>query len=1704
MAHGYFSFIRSLSAKASLFLFIISPHLWGQTLTQSVDTGSGFSSGGTSNVGDEIIYRLQYTFPGITSGFNNVVVTDTLDPSLEYLSLVNSPHIQSSSYNPTTRTVTFNFINNLPSGATGEIRIRTRFPNGTFTGTQASNTATMSGDGIPGGSLNATPTNIVVTAVNGTDPPGLSNGVLITKTASANPVHLGSGLTYTIQHGNLGGQAVDNYVIEETLPPEFILERFRHSQDFGANLSFTVTYQTNLNASFQTWGTFDTNPPTGNGNQNVSSLGLAAGEFITVMRYDFGTVPAGSDFIYATGANISLTGDVTTKFLNGTPNDVDGNPVTTGSSFDNVATLTTNQYSPQAATATSNIEPDETYLRVTKDITDPTIETGQIVPTTIGIRSPLRNVGNLVNPVIYELLPPEMEYVGGLSVESAGRSPAGFTPSLPTLEAIANWDNTGRTLIKLSWDTNNPLTITPNTDNWGVDVTFNLQVPFGVAEGSYSNEILVGLDNPHLCQNENLASTDQYDFDQDGDRNEVLCANSDNFEVFLNGNGVGLNSQKWVKGQCDTEFSRFPSFGSTVPGGRADYEIRISNPSTKAVREIDILDILPFVGDTGVIDPSARLTEWTPVLSGPVSFDSASLPAGISGVQIFYSTSSEPNHDLGVPNTPPDPAFWNSTPPSNITLVRSLLLRVNGVLQPGEDLVLSFPMRAPIDAPTDGEIAWNSFGFSATDNDNNSRLLPTEPIKVGITTKPIVPPSYGDFVWFDTNRNGIQEPSESGINGVRVELYSTTNATADPTIDTLVDSTVTQTSFGKPGAYLFTGFPAGSYYAVFYPPAGYNASPADQGSNDSFDSDGIASTLGGNQVFITALTTMTNSSEDPTWDQGFYTDNAGITLGDFVWADTTANGLQDPQESGIGGVVVKLLNSTGTEIGTTTTSPNGFYLFGGPNNDSLNTVSSTTSSTIDLAISTSDDDVAQNTTGGGLNPTATEHKIVLQDGAAGNIRTFGLRFNLVPIPPGATITDACIQFTANSGSSGQINGGSPAAAPPTAFSIAGDASANAAPFTNTASGPINRTPTSASVPWENLPRWSAGERLPAQKTPNLSAIIQEIIDLDGWAANNSIALLISGTSGQREALSFDGTSDAAQRPILSITYEVTTTSQITLQPSQDYTICIDTTQASLNGFTLAPTGTDDTSNDPATDTDDSDAIPSGNDAVISYTPPSDPTFNMSLDTGFQLSGPITKPTSFPLWQATNSLGGANGPLDNADNDLFSNLLEYGLCLKPDTGLKVTPDGTTANDGLCIRESGVGSQLEVFYTRPEGVTDLTYDLLLSTNGTTWNPETSITPTIVSNGDGTETVTHPNVTSLGSSGLLALRVTLTSGSDTYTSTTPTCGWNQHPVALACETFSNPFTKKSVFDGSGTFATATRVLDLSSSLSSGDDLSTVLPNLGTGPSSQTVYLVEVVDGIYEGHYFEIASATATSVTLRNDVDLFAPAPCNSTLTIPDLTNAQVIIYPLPTINELFPVSEFQSGPNSNAADNILLHDPVTQTFVTYYLLNDPGGDQWVRFGSITDMGNTPICPGQGSFTHAKTSTSTQLQFGCVRHWDLLTPLPQGYTLIGGAHPVASTPQLRNLLTLKGTTDPSTADQVITWRGDTDPNHLCYDGYFYALGGSINQWVAVNDNSLTNLNTSPLFQPDRSIIYCIRDAGGKTDYKISSPVTRPANTRP
>jgi hypothetical protein len=174
----------------------------------------------------------------------------------------------------------------------------------------------------------------------------------------------------------------------------------------------------------------------------------------------------------------------------------------------------------------------------------------------------------------------------------------------------------------------------------------------------------------------------------------------------------------------------------------------------------------------------------------------------------------------------------------------------------------------------------------------------------------------GDFVWLDANRDGIQDPGENGVPGVTAVLRS---AAGVPVGKLVTDAD---------GRYLFDGLKASKYTVCFdlsTAPARYRGAQwtmARMGRSHTKDSD----------VDASGCTVPTLPSAGKLGNQAL---DAGVLaplnkIGDFVWQDSSGDGVQDVSEPGVAGVSVTLQDGAGKALRPpVTTNALGKYGFDG-------------------------------------------------------------------------------------------------------------------------------------------------------------------------------------------------------------------------------------------------------------------------------------------------------------------------------------------------------------------------------------------------------------------------------------------------------------------------------------------------------------------------------------------------------------------------------------------------------------------------------------------------------------------------------------------------------------------------------------------------------------------------------------------------------
>jgi Subtilase family/SdrD B-like domain/Cadherin-like/Putative Ig domain/CARDB/Domain of unknown function (DUF4114)/Bacterial pre-peptidase C-terminal domain len=201
-----------------------------------------------------------------------------------------------------------------------------------------------------------------------------------------------------------------------------------------------------------------------------------------------------------------------------------------------------------------------------------------------------------------------------------------------------------------------------------------------------------------------------------------------------------------------------------------------------------------------------------------------------------------------------------------------------------------------------------SFYAVATDNAGNTQEIPTQAqattrIAGGTAT-------IGDFVWVDTNGNGIQDTDEPGLEQVTVNIYDNG--------ETLVSTTTTNIN----GFYSFTEIDPGDYFLEFIAPTSYLFTPENQGDDDITDSD-VNQTTGKTLIF-----TVEEGEDYSNWDAGLY---QLATISGQKFHDIDSDSIKDTNEPGLAGWTIYLDTNLNGELddseNSTQTDANGNYSF---------------------------------------------------------------------------------------------------------------------------------------------------------------------------------------------------------------------------------------------------------------------------------------------------------------------------------------------------------------------------------------------------------------------------------------------------------------------------------------------------------------------------------------------------------------------------------------------------------------------------------------------------------------------------------------------------------------------------------------------------------------------------------------------------------
>ena len=192
-----------------------------------------------------------------------------------------------------------------------------------------------------------------------------------------------------------------------------------------------------------------------------------------------------------------------------------------------------------------------------------------------------------------------------------------YSPWYKSYEVIENYHNSGRSALIIHLDQKEFIKRALETGG-------QVRLPFiytklkGKADGgTFTNHIYLageGLWDLETA-NPNRVAVDSYDLNNNGSTTDKIPHAESNYTIVA---AEGVYSRKFIAKNDDL------SDASTVtrtfkPGETFNYKLTIKNNTDNPVENTVIYDVLPKVGDVNTLDASARKTEYTVSLRGPIT-----------------------------------------------------------------------------------------------------------------------------------------------------------------------------------------------------------------------------------------------------------------------------------------------------------------------------------------------------------------------------------------------------------------------------------------------------------------------------------------------------------------------------------------------------------------------------------------------------------------------------------------------------------------------------------------------------------------------------------------------------------------------------------------------------------------------------------------------------------------------------------------------------------------------------------------------------------------------------------------------------------------------------------------------------------------------------------------------------------------------------
>ncbi len=426
---------------------------------------------------------------------------------------------------------------------------------------------------------------------------------------------------------------------------------------------------------------------------------------------------------------------------------------------------------------------------------------------------------------------------------------------------------------------------------------------------------------------------------------------------------------------------------------------------------------------------------------------------------------------------------------------------------------------------------------------------------------------------------------------------------------------------------------------------------------------------------------------------------------------------------------------------------------------------------------------------------------------------------------------------------------------------------------------------------------------------------------------------------------------------------------------------------------------------------------------------------------------VNAPSPFLAWQ-TATPGAGTTPQANGDGDLFDDVLEYALGGDPASG---------ASPGVADALEIAGTGVSFSVRRPSGLGGVTWSVETSTDLATWTPRPQ-SPVITALAGNRESARWEGVGLTTTPGFVRLRVTL--ANPAATSTTLPLGWLSRALpAGALTPFGQPFRQSPLFSARVTAAT-------------GGTLTVAgTPAIPAG----TPCFVEVIDGTFAGHRFDLASSSAGRLVLD------AASLRNTSAAIPALAGARVVVCAHATLGGLFSPALFRGSTNVATADQLLFYENSgtgAEGYQTVFLLDGRPNSPvlyWRRAsGASADQAGRIIAPGEGLLVKrpAGNPATAVLLTGQVRANPFAQPLKKGANLCAGSLPLARSPAGRGMTGaasgFTGSTNTAAADQIQLIQPAGGMQSL-----FLMQAPGVTPFWRFTSGASASQDASPIFQP-------------------------------